>query len=410
MSRRDYVKAYALLEQSLSEQPFFEPRKDLPRKWHAATTYHEGAPENSALVKNVKSDKFIDNLQGMEISSQILTPLRATTGYETILPPTPPSNTNLTNSAAGLTSGLTSCEHHLLRPSTPTYPRRSLPTPDSTPPSWTSNVTLKLSSTPRFNSPDADSFKTAREEQWSVNENNSRNHLPLANTIESSRTKMWLDSGRLTGLEAVLRHRRAVSDLSRLPDTTYEGMDEVDDVVDEEWMRNVTSWSKRPGATTKPPPLMQGLNFRDDGGARHGLEYSPTELSLEEWQWSSKMNGTSSDVRERTHKRWSGTSVSSTVIEAFIVDSPPQRKRKLRHVSKNFALREEASLSDYSNRNSIISDDVTVHHLHHMKKQIPNRSHRDSTGSDMSTSTFSHPLRRRRDSIPVSSRWLRVWA
>jgi len=208
----------------------------------------------------------------------------------------------------------------------------------------------------------------------------------------------------------VLKHRRAVSDLSRLPDTPYEGMDEVDDVVDEEWMKNVTSWSKRPGATTKTPPLMQGLNFRNDGGARHGSEYSPTELSFKEWEWSSTMNGTSSDVRERTHKRWSGTSVSSTVIEAFIVDTPPQRKRKLRHVSKNLAVRDEASRSDYSNRNSIISDDVPVHHLHHMKKQIPNRSHRDSTGSDMSTSTFSHPLRRRRDSIPVSSYWLRVGA
>lgn len=420
MSRRDYVKAYALLEQSLGEQPFFEHGTDCPEQWHPQDTYHKVAPTDTALDKKTNCDEFIHNPRNMATSSQILTPSRTVDGYEAVLPPTPLSNTNLTNSSAGLTNGMSSCEHHQSRPSTPTYPRGSLPTPDTTPPSWTSYLTPKPSSSPRFSSPDADSFKTASEQQGPVIANRSRNHLPLNDNMESNRTKMWLNSGKLAGFEAVLRHRRAVSDLSKLPDNSFDGMNEVDDVVDEEWMKNVTSWSKRPAATTTPPmhinneshgsmpSLMQGLGFRHNCAAKHGSsEYSPTQLSIKE-RVPSRMNGMPSDVRERTYKRWSGTSVSSTVIEAFIVDTPPQRKRKLRHVSKITALREVASLSDYSNRTSIMSDEAPVHQLHHMRKNVPERSHRDSIGSDMSTSTFSHPLRRRRESIPVSSRLRRL--
>ena len=75
-------------------------------------------------------------------------------------------------------------------------------------------------------------------------------------------------------------------------------------------------------------------------------------------------------------------SSTSTVIEAIVLDTPPQRRRTLRHTSKNISLRGAGSQTSGSNRSSLVSNDTTRHRLVHRNTKITDRGQQTSHSTD----------------------------
>jgi hypothetical protein len=97
----------------------------------------------------------------------------------------------------------------------------------------------------------------------------------------------------------------------------------------------------------------------------------------------------SSDNSEKVNSwRFSTISATSTTVEAMVIDTPPQRKRTLRHFDKNPALRSASSPIPRSNRTSMNSNIDSLHRLVHKTGKITNQN-RWSLNSDISASVTS---------------------
>ena len=113
------------------------------------------------------------------------------------------------------------------------------------------------------------------------------------------------------------------------------------------------------------------------------VEMTP-ELSLEP-----RLRNIQAEHRERVNTwRLSGVSMTSTV-EAFVVDTQPQRRQTLKHRARNPSLRSASSPIPqpytYSNRNSMQSNTESPHRLAHKKARLSNQN-RWSFGSEHSRS------------------------
>ncbi|KAF2404471.1 hypothetical protein EJ06DRAFT_579089 [Trichodelitschia bisporula] len=211
------------------------------------------------------------------------------------LPPTPPSNTRDGEMRSPhKSSGNTPIQ---------VQQQRSPPTPDTTPPASLSQ-----------------SFQTAREEASSDGDQPSRNRASLDITDDPG-----------LGLE----FERDDADIT--PTASW-----VDGIPNREWdtnlMRNVTVRRKRdrkhaetPARQANPPstPTSSSATEIPTG-------YSPS-------RWSSRTDRPYD--MESDSRRHSAMSTSSTIIEAVVISTPPQRQRTLRHVSKNLSLRSNSSTS-----------------------------------------------------------------
>lgn len=278
----------------------------------------------------------------------------------------------------------------------------------------------------------ADSFKTAREEQWSSDAGDSRIHLPLDDTP----TLGYMDSSRLRGTDErglglafenqdgdetpTARNPYQGTDLRKLSEDIkeYDGEDyNVDEIPNREWdtnlMRNVTVRRKR---QPKSPPKQKTLDSLDTASSGTGStvrqasslrervdasKSSPRTPSIEKFArdigWPNEVNSIlNSHMRDVDDtRRLSGMSATSTVVEAVVVITPPQRKRTLRHTGRNIALRLDGDSSTdrspvtRSNRTSLNSDDLPLHRLVHQRARIPERKHRNSGDSELSTADTS---------------------
>ncbi|MCJ1371045.1 hypothetical protein MMC20_002260 [Loxospora ochrophaea] len=126
-----------------------------------------------------------------------------------------------------------------------------------------------------------------------------------------------------------------------------------------------------------------------------------TERFAEQIEWPmDDDNATSTRLRDIDNRRLSQASGTSTIIEAMVLDSPPQRRRTLRHTKKEGSLRAASSPTSGSNRSSLVSNDLS-HRLVHRNTKLPDRANRASIGSDTSTSVGSGLGRSRPERIPV---------
>ena len=418
---------------------------------------HKVLPRKRALVDDTNSlstnrrelkrlSEFSFESDGLEelIQTWVPEPAPVQAGSQKALPLTPPSRSEETVNANGLSKmvskrsiSLDNNTDALSGFNTPVN-QRSPPTPDITPPMAQFRTKMLP---PSFISADptsrAESFKTARENQFSDEESRESDSPALP----PSQQQIWLAATR----RARLREIRLALDLEseeddkrsseRTPRTSPDvhefgtfdgswGSDTKGVNDDPENAGNVNTHHdtsldgrvrKLPTISTRSPPrsldhtgdstptITRGLSLRERVDRnRHSPTSASTERFAERIEWPLNEEDLENDLNPQNsdNRRISQMSWASTVVEAVVVDSAPQRTRTLRHIGKNASLRTVSSPIDRSDRSSFGSDDPS-HRLVHRNTRIPDRGNRRSTESDTSASVNSSLARTRQESIPV---------
>ncbi|KAK7190539.1 hypothetical protein DPSP01_005240 [Paraphaeosphaeria sporulosa] len=410
--------AYALLESSFTASPNLRAHKPLPRRSDDHRRLEPAASKEHTLWQDDETESQASS--ELPTPSPLVPPAVAPNGAESGLPPTPPSNSQDGLPATdysppphvdGVVASLTSRKSTL---STPVN-QRSPPTPDPSPPrKATASMTTPERPLPfTYPSSRAESFTTAREEPIS-SEAESRSSTPLGprlSVVEEDRglglafeREDDANTPKNTVVEAPLdtASKKLESGLNGQGDL------DVEDVPNREWdtnlMRNVTVRRKRnakpspkkPDAPRPTSPAVSPIAAstpRRSSSLRERVEASrrsPHTSSVE--NFAKAINWPIEVVDARTsepdQKRFSASSMSSTVVEAMVVITPPkpQRRHTLRHSGKNLAYRRDADSptengSTIYSRTSIRPDDVPLHRLLHKKASINDRRNRISSDS-----------------------------
>ncbi|QDS70577.1 hypothetical protein FKW77_010545 [Venturia effusa] len=340
----------------------------------------------------------------------------ANLGHDTGLPPTPPSHTNERNPeltrdpSMHIQSGARSLDHRASTARTTPPNARSPPTPDTTPPVTSlpaRDIFLRLSSSA------AESFSTAREEQWSSDEErqskNDKFRMPRDYGASLEPTGHHDQNGhtRRGDSNAPIEHVPAsTKPLDVLATSKRTASSSFVPIPDREWdknlMRNITVRRKR---TSR---LQRAEKYDDDNsvhrkremmpklvmGGSEEEEFGPETPSLTVFGQTIGWPKATSQTRSRDSesRRLSDmSSNSTTVVEAIVTVSPPRRHRTLRHVSRNMSLRSDAgssvgnTMSSQSTRTSL-SEEISPNRLTHKRASILNASSKGSGNSEMLTS------------------------
>ncbi|KAI1485054.1 hypothetical protein F5X96DRAFT_374964 [Biscogniauxia mediterranea] len=361
-------------------QPSFKKHKVLPH------------PKNDRLVSAAASTGQLSSRSLSIDTTKPSTPPSLRKGIQSVralgpdLPPTPPAHSRTSSSSQSIL------------PSSPTYvespPRsvatnpvrsvpgtppqqRSPPTPDVTPPQperrSKSYRPVQADRHPSKGTADSrtESFKTAREDPDSSEEDDKTTPKPFLtssrnsqNTVrrpaDSRQKRVPQDVGLGLGLE---------SDDSLTPRTkqeffTFDGEWGSTSEVEQEWddnlNRNVMVRKRRAppifngrkseevieDVTVAPTNATKALRSRP---LHERLQTQPSPLPLEftsrdkhSTAPSTSESSLSTDVR-RSSAMSTKSTTSTTVVEAILVDTPPQRQKRLRHVRKQTALRDSSS-------------------------------------------------------------------
>ncbi|KAF2186486.1 hypothetical protein K469DRAFT_571890 [Zopfia rhizophila CBS 207.26] len=414
--------ANALLESSSQDAPKLKSHKPLPRR---RDDFRSVFPAAGPLKQD---NSYSDDEILSQVSSHHRSPLPspgALNGADTGLPPTPPSNSQdqtppTTFSppphADGVVLSLMSKKSSLSTP----INQRSPPTPDPSPPRTTESMTLPdRPPVLAYPSSRAESFKTAREDQNSSDGGDSRSNTPLADrlsTVEEDRglgLAFERDDGDVTPTNRIENASMNVNvNAVNKNDEERKDLLDVEKIPDREWdtnlMRNVTVRRKR-----NPKPQHKNLDVLDTATPTTGStprrssslrervepsKNSPQTPSYENFAqsigWPTEVNTILNEhIRDVDPKRLSGSSMTSTVVEAMVIVTPPQRRRTLRHTGRNLAYRRDGDSStdhssvSYSNRNSLTSEDIPLHRLVHKRASVADRSKRISSDSDTLAAT-----------------------
>jgi hypothetical protein len=393
---------YALLELSFQSSPNLRSHKSFP---HRSNELRSVFPATEPLFQDHAQ---ADDDTRSQASTQDCTPLASPavlTGADTGLPPTPPSNSHDDTPspsfsqppyADGVVSSLMAKKSSL---STPVN-QRSPPTPDASPPRANEYKTfLERPALIPYPSSRAESFTTAREDQASTtDESESRSNTPLADRTNAERG---------LGL-AFEREKSDTTPTNRVQHTYPPAKDAaiphkdpsaVRIIPDREWdtnlMRNVTVRRQR---NAKLSPQKNTDAAKDAGtralslgsprpssGRRDRGEVggnSPRTASIESFArsigWPTETISTPREQpRNEDSNRLSTSSMTSTIVEAVVFVTPPQRQRTLRHSGKNLALRSDGgSPTPRANRHSLNMEDMPLHRLVHQKPSVKGRSQR----------------------------------
>ncbi|PSN60673.1 hypothetical protein BS50DRAFT_206088 [Corynespora cassiicola Philippines] len=413
--------AYALLESSFQAAPHLRAHKPLPRR---ADDSHSFLPAAAPLKEAVA---YPDDDTDSHISSQNPTPLAspaALNGADSGLPPTPPSNSQdeIHSSsppphADGVVASLTT------RKSLTTTPinQRSPPTPDPSPPRTTESMTV-LDRPILFAYPSsrAESFTTAREDPFSSDGGDSRASTPLGNRLST------VEEDRSLGL-AFERDDNDITPTNEAPAKEVESSRAdgqgplINNTVPDRWdpnlMKNVTVRKKRnPKPSPQKNPDSNGPVSPATGSPRRrsslrerveASKKSPQTKSIETFAQSigwptdpenKEEKGELQRDADTNSNRLSTSTMSSAVVEAMVIVTPPQRRRTLRHSGKNLAYRTESDSPingspSCSHRNSMQSEDIPLHKLVHKRATISDRGKRISSDSaTLGYDRYSSPL------------------
>ena len=121
-----------------------------------------------------------------------------------------------------------------------------------------------------------------------------------------------------------------------------------------------------------------------------------TERFAEEIDWPMKEVDIDIDarLREVDNRRFSQISATSTVVEAMVIDKPPQRRQTLRHTGKISAMTFENPQGNQSNRSSMISTSST-------RRRLPRHAITPSIATDASGSRNSSQAKMGQEIVPV---------
>ena len=416
---QDYVYSRideAARKDSSHDLSHLKHHKPLP---HPTSDLRDGHDLAGSIASNQDPNEAFDSI-AMDRSHLDTSPPRR--NPVTSLPPTPPSNLiegeyQIHAKPPTYLDGVARHFHPRESPIVTPINQRSPPTPETTPPRTTESLAVN------YPSSHADSFTTAREQLWSSDDEDRDHYLSLDGTPMQSFTDLndhkildrpllgreaeaggWksVSPGPVAAkLERRLRRKKGQNNVA-----LYEEED-VDHIPDREWdtnlMRNVTirrgrqigvnttspTQELRVRTPTTPKALEKEVDLREGFGNSQDSPKTPDMHSFAEAiGWNSEV-----DDKLQFHlqggemKRLSDISSASTVVEAVVVATPPQRQRTLRHVSRNLSLRESAEQSpvDGQKRDSFNSDDSPLHRLRHKRLSIPERRNRGSVEFDLST-------------------------
>ncbi|KAL9040401.1 MAG: hypothetical protein Q9180_001931 [Flavoplaca navasiana] len=264
--------------------------------------------------------------------------------------------------------------------------QRSPPTPETTPPKFEQSTGLTTDfSSLRIPSTRAESFETARENQTSDEESD----LIDSPSLRPSRQKWLQDAGhpapKNIGLGLGLEHDDGVRTPTGLPEEISPNDEdlisfdagwnvetpemEMEAVkggadlayraelkkhqVEKSWVSDHLLVTPLVIDKSTPSPLARPMNLRQRVHQRSKTPpRASTEHFAEKIQWPGKDE--LSDLEKKPgkvdNKRSSQISTTSTIVEAMVINAPPQRRRTLRHSSKVADL---ASATKQANRNSL---------------------------------------------------------
>ncbi|MCJ1281157.1 hypothetical protein MMC26_000475 [Xylographa opegraphella] len=308
--------------------------------------------------------------------------------------------------------------------------QRSPPTPENTPPAKkTHQDSLSPPQMLREGSSRAESFKTARE-NFSDDDNEFSSHTPR-NKSQSGQgwpvgpnVDLSRDVGLGLGLKLSDQDKTSTQPTPRVAPESW-----TFSILEGAWNHSTEAVKEDPvvastpvpispipidqhfGRDTLTPPILSSASASPSSEAdlpigrnlslRERIEKhrnSPASFSIEQFaeqiQWPIDIEQADIDakLRQADVKRLSQMSATSTVVEAMVIETPPQRRRTLRHTGKNDSLRTASSPVSGSNRSSFISEG-TRHRLIHRNTKLTERGNRNSlildspsnTGSDQTT-------------------------
>jgi len=322
----------------------------------------------------------------------------------------------------------------------PMLDQRSPPTPEKTPPrKQVQNIDLTPPPTLRHPSSRAESFQTARENFDSETEDSPPSPLPSPLVTPTHRQRTGLSKsiqlhniGLGLGLDLDDDDKTPTAETPRAMPESWE-YSESDglwshsvNVVNEDPivasravpMPRIAISNQSPVeneivlmvSPTLPPSDMLETSLSRGPSLRQRVElnkYSPASASTEHFaeqiQWPLDRDDSDIDakVRQVDNRRFSQMSGTSTVIEAIVVNTRPQRRQTLRHTSKNISLRTASSEASRSNRSSLVSSEPR-HRLVHRNTRITERGNRASLTSDSTPSVTSDQARSQNPGIPVA--------
>ncbi|KAL2001759.1 hypothetical protein VTN02DRAFT_1313 [Thermoascus thermophilus] len=308
---------------------------------------------------------------------------------------------------------------HGMRAVVPPPQQRSPPTTPDTAPSWATSLKQTTGACPPGQpsmSSGTESLKTAQEAFSSDEEEEERSDRSAHSLRSSRRIPSPPQISPADGLSPQ-------SNVCPIPPAS-KGKDVAErvasfDSFDGQWIDNCDYDPRgyRPNQNTKvESPVAGGVNVKQsevsltrEKSLRERVQESqntPASRSTEEFGeeigWQSMSDNTHLTVSERP-KSWRLSEWSTaSIVEAMVVDSPPQKRRTLRHMGKKASLRAASSPSPQWNPPSPVSTSESPHRLVHKAARISNK-HRWSVTSVLSVSTgvASSELQKQPEVIPV---------
>ncbi|KAI2779664.1 hypothetical protein F4815DRAFT_178766 [Daldinia loculata] len=377
----------------LSDRPTLGKPSEGPFKKHKVLPHpRNGRPESTARNRHSR-DLSIDPTSILESHmkeeepsappslSHDESPSVKAPGLGPVLPPTPPAHSR------------TSSGNHLIQPSSPTYvgtpvqnaantsvsttPRTpphqaSPPTPDVTPPqaerqSRPPRPVLADRIPSKATDSRTESFTTARENLDSSEEDDkltpravlssAKAAQIVARRLIDARQKKTPDVGLGLGLESDNNLTPRTKGEFSAFDGEWGSASSIEQEWDHKYERNVKVEKRRVQArvngpkaevvedmTVTPTNATKALRSMPLSDRLHTHPSPPLGSASKEKGWtapSTSESSVSTDVRRSSGM--SSKSTASTVVEAILVGTPPQRRKTLRHVRKQPALRDSGS-------------------------------------------------------------------
>ncbi|GAB1313931.1 hypothetical protein MFIFM68171_04141 [Madurella fahalii] len=394
--------AFGLDADGLGSQPrMFKKHKTLPHP------RRDDLQRSGLWNYGLGSDASLSQSGGSPASSPYVRQTRRT-GRGPEPPPTPPAHSRTSSSShptdlsgPTCTSGPSRSKDNI--PSRPpvTPPNQQTPptpnlTPDRTPPGAAAHQTQSRPSIndriPSKNTTDSrtESFRTARENPYSSDDDDGRLTLrPILPSAKTSQTTVRQLSReprgpRTVGLGLGLESNPS-DDLT--PRTTGEfntfdgewasgetGASEVEEQWDDNLWRNVTVRKKRPTVSREArretiddmtaTPTNATKALRSTSLQESPVLYSSRRVVSDRLpnQAVPSHSDSSSSVDYKRSSVMSTRSTASTVVEAILVETAPQRRKTLRHVRKQSTLRDSGSeVSPSSSAPTSVSTAVDGH-------------------------------------------------
>ncbi|KXH48704.1 hypothetical protein CNYM01_07586 [Colletotrichum nymphaeae SA-01] len=445
MSVRSKKQVSTLPADGLQAQRMFKKHKVLPHpRRHASDSAHSYEVRSTPRKYDLDVDAVASQMRGpQQQSPQTLRHQPKRIGSGPDLPPTPPSHSRTSSSTHSIQHPSPApAEPHAPESQTPTTPARapatppnqkSPPTPDVTPPQPATRPkvvrpipidrTVSKATTVESRT---ESFRTAREEPFSSEEDLQSTVRPNILSARTSQNTVRRVSepqvrtppavGLGLGLESPtedLPTPKAKADFGTF-DGEWASNNEVEQEWDDNLGRNVTVRKRRTKPETPPRTGRRRVEIIEDrvvtptNAAKavramsqrdRAAFYAPSEIA---WP-NTSTPGKAADADSRrlsgmsAKSAKSNKSVASTIVEAILVEAPsiPQRRQTLRHVRKQFGLRDSGS--DLSPLSSATNSAIQLEGSPRRPRALtrPSESRHDSYASNTTFNSISSSKARR---------------